>query len=206
MKNGFTLWFTGLSGAGKSTIAEIVGGRLEEAGRTVEYLDGDVVRTRLSKGLGFSKEDRDTNILRIAFVADLLTRNGVATICCPISPYKETRDQCRELIGEFVEVYVHATVEEIAAHRDPKGLYKKALAGEITGFTGVDDPYEVPEHPELVIDTEAEGPEESLRHVLDTLQARGCIDDASAMIEGDRVHSGLTDLRVTDTGHVAKEA
>jgi adenylylsulfate kinase len=203
---GFTVWFTGLSGAGKSTIAEMLYHELKARGLRTEILDGDEVRKNLSKGLGFSKEDRDTNILRIGFVANLLTRNGVATICCPISPYKETRDQCRELIGEFVEVYVHATVEEIAAHRDPKGLYKKALAGEITGFTGVDDPYEVPEHPELVIDTEAEGPEESLRHVLDTLQARGYIDDASAMIEGDRVHSGLTDLRVTDTGHVAKEA
>jgi len=203
---GFTVWFTGLSGAGKSTIAEMLYHELKARGLRTEILDGDEVRKNLSKGLGFSKEDRDTNILRIGFVANLLTRNGVATICCPISPYKETRDQCRELIGEFVEVYVHATVEEIAAHRDPKGLYKKALAGEITGFTGVDDPYEVPEHPELVIDTEAEGPEESLRHVLDTLRARGYIDDASAMIEGDRVHSGLTDLRVTDTGHVAKEA
>ena len=117
-----------------------------------EILDGDVVRKNLSKGLGFSKEDRDTNIMRIGFVANLLTRNGVATICCPISPYKETRDANRALIGEFVEVYVHATVEEIAANRDPKGLYKKALAGEIKGFTGVspDAPYEVPENPELV--------------------------------------------------------
>jgi adenylyl-sulfate kinase len=205
-QNGFTVWFTGLSGAGKSTIAEMLYHELLARGMKTEILDGDEVRKNLSKGLGFSKEDRDTNIMRIGFVADLLTRNGVATICCPISPYKETRDACREMIGEFVEVYVHATVEEIAAHRDPKGLYKKALAGEITGFTGVDDPYEVPEHPELVIDTEAEGPEDSLRHVLDTLEARGYIGDASPMIEGDRVHSGLTDLRVTNTGHVAKEA
>ena len=203
---GFTVWFTGLSGAGKSTIAEMLYHELKARGMKTEILDGDEVRKNLSKGLGFSKEDRDTNILRIGFVANLLTRNGVATICCPISPYKETRDACREQIGEFVEVYVHATVEEIAAHRDPKGLYKKALAGEITGFTGVDDPYEVPEHPELVIDTESEGPQASLQHVLDTLAARGYIDDATAMIEGDRVHSGLTDLRVTDTGHVAKEA
>ncbi len=125
-----------------------------------------MVRQNLSKGLGFSKEDRDTNILRIGFVAELLTRNGVATICCPISPYKETRDQVRATIGEFVEVYVHATLDELAQNRDPKGLYKKALAGEIKGFTGVDDPYEVPEHPELVLDTMVESPEESLRRTL----------------------------------------
>jgi adenylylsulfate kinase-like enzyme len=130
----------------------------------------------------------------------------VATICCPISPYKETRDAARAQIGRFFEVHVHATVDEIAAHRDPKGLYKKALAGEITGFTGVDDPYEAPEHPELRIDTESEGPEESLQHVLDTLKSHGYIDDATPMIQGERVHSGLTDLRVTQTGHVAKEA
>jgi adenylyl-sulfate kinase len=205
---GFAVWFTGLSGAGKSTIAEMLYHEFQARGLKTEILDGDEVRKNLSKGLGFSKEDRDTNILRIGFVANLLTRNGVATICCPISPYKETRDACRELIGtdRFVEVYVYATVDEIAANRDPKGLYKKALAGEITGFTGVDDPYEAPEHPELVVDTLAETPEESLQHVLDTLAFRGHIDTAEVMIEGDRVHSGLTDLRVTDAGHVAKEA
>jgi adenylylsulfate kinase len=203
---GFTVWFTGLSGSGKSTIAEMLYHELQARGLKTEILDGDEVRKNLSKGLGFSKEDRDTNILRIAFVADLLTRNGVATICCPISPYKETRDAARAQIGEFVEVHVDATVAEIAEHRDPKGLYKKALAGEITGFTGVDDPYEAPENPELRIDTESEDPEASLQHVLDTLKSHGYIDDATPMIEGDRVHSGLTDLRVTDTGHVAKEA
>jgi adenylyl-sulfate kinase len=203
---GFTVWFTGLSGSGKSTIAEMLYHELQARGMKTEILDGDEVRKNLSKGLGFSKEDRDTNILRIAYVANLLTRNGVATICCPISPYRETRDAARELIGAFVEVYVHATVDEIAANRDPKGLYKKALAGEITGFTGVDDPYEAPEHPELVIDTLVESPEESLVHVLETLAELGHIEDATVMIEGDRVHSGLTDLRVTDTGHVAKEA
>ena len=137
-QKGFTVWFTGLSGSGKSTIAEMLFHEFQARGMKTEILDGDVVRQNLSKGLGFSKEDRDTNIMRIGFVANLLTRNGVATICCPISPYKETRDANRELIGEFVEVYVHATVEEIAAHRDPKGLYKKALAGEIKEFTGVD--------------------------------------------------------------------
>ena len=128
---GFTIWFTGLSGAGKSTIAEMLYHEFQARGMKTEILDGDVVRQNLSKGLGFSKEDRDLNIMRIGFVANLLTRNGVATICCPISPYRETRDAVRAEIGDFVEVYVHATVAEIAANRDPKGLYKKALAGEL---------------------------------------------------------------------------
>jgi adenylyl-sulfate kinase len=204
-QKGFTVWFTGLSGSGKSTIAEMLYHELRARELKTEILDGDVVRQNLSKGLGFSKEDRDTNILRIGFVADLLTRNGVATICCPISPYKAARDAVRAQIGAFVEIYVHATVEEIAANRDPKGLYKKALAGEITGFTGVDDPYEAPEHPELVVDTMVETPEESLRKVMATLQELGHIQDATLLVEGDRVHSGLTDLRVTESGHVAKE-
>jgi adenylylsulfate kinase len=203
-QKGFTVWFTGLSGSGKSTIAEMLYHELQARGMKVEILDGDVVRQNLSKGLGFSKEDRDTNILRIGFVAELLTRNGVATICCPISPYRETRDKVREAIGEFVEVYMHATVEELAANRDPKGLYKKALAGEIDNFTGVSDPYEAPENPELVIDTMVEEPEDSLQHVLDKLVDLGYIEDATVMVEGDRVHSGLTDLRVTDAGHVAE--
>ena len=202
---GFTVWFTGLSGSGKSTIAEMLFHEFQARGMKTEILDGDVVRQNLSKGLGFSKEDRDTNILRIGFVADLLTRNGVATICCPISPYKATRDAVRAQIGRFVEVYVHATVEEIAANRDPKGLYAKALAGEITGFTGVDDPYEAPEDPELVVDTLVETPEESLQHVMDTLRRLGYLEDAVRLVEGDRKHSGMTDLRVTDSGHVAKE-
>ena len=202
---GFTVWFTGLSGSGKSTIAEMLYHEFQARGLKTEILDGDEVRKNLSKGLGFSKEDRDTNILRIGFVANLLTRNGVATICCPISPYKETRDACRETIGEFVEVYVHATVDEIAANRDPKGLYKKALAGEITGFTGVDDPYEVPENPEITVDTLSQTPEESLQHVLTRLRELGRIDDDAVHVTGDRVHSGLTDLRVSEAGTVVKE-
>jgi adenylylsulfate kinase len=204
-QKGFTVWFTGLSGSGKSTIAEMLFHEFQARGLKTEILDGDVVRQNLSKGLGFSKEDRDTNIMRIGFVANLLTRNGVATICCPISPYKETRDANRALIGEFVEVYVHATLEELADHRDPKGLYKKAMAGEITGFTGVDDPYEVPENPELVVDTMIETPEESLQQVLRTLVKLGYLDSDQAMVQGDRMHSGLTDLRVAESGHVVKE-
>ena len=206
-QKGFTVWFTGLSGSGKSTIAEMLYHEFQARGMPTEILDGDVVRQNLSKGLGFSKEDRDTNIMRIGFVANLLTRNGVATICCPISPYKATRDANRELIGEFVEVYVHATVDEIAAHRDPKGLYKKALAGEIKEFTGVspDAPYEVPEDPEITVDTLSQTPEESLRHVLTSLAALGRIDDATVRVDGERVHSGMTDLRVAETGHVVKE-
>jgi adenylylsulfate kinase len=204
-QKGFTVWFTGLSGAGKSTIAEMLFHEFTAREMKTEILDGDEVRKNLSKGLGFSKEDRDINVLRIGFVANLLTRNGVATICCPISPYEETRDACRNLIGEFVEVYVHATVDEIAAHRDPKGLYKKALAGEITNFTGVDDPYEIPEDPELVVDTLSQTPEESLQAVLDRLVELGRIDDATMHVDGDRVHSGMTDLRVAGSGHVVKE-
>jgi len=204
-ERGFTVWFTGLSGAGKSTIAEMLFHEFQARGMKTEILDGDVVRQNLSKGLGFSKEDRDLNILRIGFVADLLTRNGVATICCPISPYRATRDAVRSQIGAFVEVYVHATVEEIAAHRDPKGLYKKALAGEITGFTGVDDPYEAPEHPELVVNTLEETPQESLQNVLTALAKLGYLESDEPMVEGDRLHSGMTDLRVHDTGHVVNE-
>jgi adenylylsulfate kinase len=203
-QRGFTVWVTGLSGAGKSTIAEMLYHELKARGLKTEILDGDVVRQNLSKGLGFSKEDRDTNIRRIGFVADLLTRNGVATICCPISPYKEIRDEMRALIGEFVEVYVHATVDELAQNRDPKGLYKKALAGEITGFTGVDDPYEAPENPELVLDTMVEEPIDSLQNVLKKLQELGYVEDATILTEGQRLHSGQTDLRLTDTGHVAE--
>ena len=205
---GFTIWFTGLSGAGKSTIAEMLYHELKARELKTEILDGDEVRKNLSKGLGFSKEDRDTNIARIAFVADLLTRNGVATICCPISPYRATRDAARELIGEFVEVYVHATVDEIAAHRDPKGLYKKALAGEITGFTGVDPdaPYEEPLEAELVLNTLVESPQESLQNVLTKLAELGRISDATPLIQGELGHSGMTDLRLTDAGTVVKES
>ena len=174
---GFTLWFTGLSGSGKTTIAHLVGPALEERGCIVEYLDGDTVRTHLSKGLGFSKEDRDTNIERIGWVASRLTRHGAAVICAAISPYEETRRTARGLVeafGPFVEVHVKASVEE-CARRDVKGLYEKAFAGEIKGFTGVDDPYEAPTDPEIVIDTEQHEPDESARIVLDKLAELGLV-------------------------------
>jgi adenylyl-sulfate kinase len=164
MHKGFTLWFTGLSGAGKSTISEIVFDRLRKAGAKVELLDGDVVRTHLSKGLSFSKEDRDINIRRIGFVSELLTRNGVIALVAAISPYREVREEVRANIGAFVEVYVHCPVE-VLAERDVKGLYKKALAGEIGSFTGVSDPYEPPANPEVTIDSSTEKVEDSVEKV-----------------------------------------
>jgi adenylyl-sulfate kinase len=174
---GFTLWFTGLSGSGKSTIAHLVGPELDRRGLIVEYLDGDTVRTHLSKGLGFSKEDRDTNIERIGWVASRLTRHGAAVLAAAISPYEETRRKARALVeeyGTFVEVHVKASVEE-CARRDVKGLYEKAFAGEITGFTGVDDPYEPPASPELVVDTEAHDPEESAVLIVAKLEELGLV-------------------------------
>jgi adenylylsulfate kinase len=169
---GFTLWFTGLSGAGKTTISEIVEKELKERGLRVEVLDGDIVRTNLSKGLGFSREDRNVNVLRIGFVANLLTRNGVAVIVSAISPYKEARDQVRRRIIDFVEVFVDVPLE-VAAERDVKGLYKKAFAGEIEQFTGVSDPYEPPVAPDLILKTDEETPEESARKVLEKLEFFG---------------------------------
>ena len=169
---GFTLWFTGLSGSGKTTIAHLVGPELDRRGCIVEYLDGDTVRTNLSRGLGFSKEDRDINIERIGWVASRLTRHGAAVIASAISPYEETRRKARALVeehGAFVEVFVRASVDE-CARRDVKGLYEKAFKGEITGFTGVDDPYEEPSSPELAIDTEAHDPEESAALILARLE------------------------------------
>jgi adenylylsulfate kinase len=175
--SGVVIWFTGLSGAGKSTIAELVGRELEAGGAAVEYLDGDVVRTHLSKGLGFSKEDRDTNIERIGWVASRLTRNDAAVLVSAISPYEETRRKARELVeefGPFIEVYVEASVET-CAERDVKGLYEKAFAGEIKEFTGVSDPYEAPSSPELVVNTEEDSPEKSAQRVLDKLEELGLL-------------------------------
>jgi adenylyl-sulfate kinase len=167
--SGVVIWLTGLSGAGKSTIAELVGRELEASGAAVEYLDGDVVRTHLSKGLGFSKEDRDTNIERIGWVASRLARHGATVVVSAISPYAEARGRARELVEEFapfVEVHVATSVEE-CARRDVKGLYDKAFRGELDGFTGVSDPYEEPVSPELRIDTEGRTPEACAREILD---------------------------------------
>ncbi len=172
MSKGVTIWFTGLSGAGKSTIARILEKRLKKMGRKVEVLDGDVIRTNLSKGLGFSKEDRDTNIKRIGFVCQLLTRNDVVAIAAAISPYREVRDYNRGLIGNFIEVYTKCALEE-CAKRDVKGLYQKAMAGEIKGFTGVDDPYEEPLNAEVVCETDKETPEQSAEKVFQKLEALG---------------------------------
>ncbi|HYI91987.1 MAG TPA: adenylyl-sulfate kinase [Bryobacteraceae bacterium] len=171
---GFTLWFTGLSGAGKSTISEKIFGRLKASGAKVELLDGDVVRTHLSKGLGFSKEDRDTNVRRIGFVSELLSRNGVIALVAAISPYRDVREEVRRSIANFVEIYVHCPIE-VLADRDVKGLYRKALAGEIASFTGVSDPYEPPNHPEVTIDSSKEGVEDSVEKVWTKLQELGLI-------------------------------
>ena len=172
-RRGFTLWLTGLSGAGKSTIASAVAERLRAEGAAVEVLDGDEVREHLSKGLTFSREDRDTNVRRIAYVAKLLCRNGVAVITAAISPYRAAREEARREIGDgFIEVYVNASLET-CIRRDVKGLYDKALAGAITAFTGVSDPYEPPTAPDVEVNTERETVSESVERVLDTLRARG---------------------------------
>jgi adenylyl-sulfate kinase len=161
---GFTLWFTGLSGSGKSTVAHIIERRLREGGAKVEVLDGDVVRTNLSKGLGFSKEDRDANIRRIGFVCNLLSRNGVIAIAAAISPYREIRDEVRSQVENFVEAYAECDLDTLV-ERDVKGLYKKAIAGEIKNFTGVSDPYEAPENAEVQFNSADDTPEQSAEKV-----------------------------------------
>ncbi len=172
---GFTIWFTGLSGAGKSTLSEIIEKRLRDRGRNVEVLDGDIVRTHLSKGLGFSREDRDTNIKRIAFVCGLLTRNGVVCISAAIAPYHEAREWARNEIGNFVEIYVKCPIE-VCRQRDVKGLYKLVDEGKLKGFTGVDDPYEEPENPELVVETDKETVEESIARIFAKLEELGYLE------------------------------
>jgi adenylylsulfate kinase len=173
---GFTIWFTGLSGAGKSTVSELLVKRLKQHNFKVEVLDGDVVRTHLSKGLTFSKEDRDTNIRRIGWVCEVLSRNGVVAIAAAISPYREIRDEIRTRIPNFVEVYMSVPIS-VLAERDVKGLYKKALAGEIKNFTGVDDPYEPPLNPEVTCYSDgAETPEQSMEKIWRCLEERGLLE------------------------------
>ncbi len=177
MAQGFTIWFTGLSGAGKSTVAGLLEQELRERGRLVEVLDGDVVRTHLSKGLGFSREDRDTNILRIGWVCEVLSRNGVVAIAAAISPYRETRDAVRARIEHFVEIFVDCPIEA-CIERDVKGLYRKAIAGEIKEFTGVSDPYEPPLAPEVTVHTNRETPAESVSRIVAYLEEAGLLAPA----------------------------
>jgi len=184
-KKGFTVWFTGLSGAGKSTLSGLLAEELRQRGHYVEILDGDEVRTNLSKGLGFSKEDRDTNIKRIGYVCKLLSRNGVVAISAAISPYREVRDYNREQIGNFVEVFVTCPIS-VLAERDVKGLYKKALAGEIKNFTGVSDPYEEPLNPEVVVESDKETVEESLQKILNYLQDAGYLEEVDEIVAAAR--------------------
>jgi adenylyl-sulfate kinase len=193
---GFTLWFTGLSGSGKSTLSEQIAPALRGRGLKVEILDGDEVRTNLSKGLGFSKEDRDTNIRRIGYVCNLLSRNGVVAISAAISPYREIRDELRDRIENFVEVYTECSIEELT-RRDPKGLYERALSGEIANFTGISDPYEEPLSPEIKVNTEAESMPESLDKILRALEVMGHIpppDDEPTAEEEEAIRERLQSL------------
>lgn len=175
LNKGFTIWFTGLSGSGKSTLSQIIHNTFSKWGIKHEILDGDVIRENLSKGLGFSKEDRDTNIRRIGFVCNLLTRNDVVAIAAAISPYQAIRDENRNMIGNFVEVYVKCSLET-CEKRDPKGLYKKARAGVIANFTGISDPYEPSSNPEVICETDKETPEESAEKIITKIKGLGYIE------------------------------
>ena len=199
MSQGFTLWFTGLSGAGKTTLTNEIVPQLKARGVKVEVLDGDEVRTNLSKGLGFSKEDRDTNIRRIGYVARLLSRNGVGVIVAAISPYAAVRDEVRKDVeangATFVEVFVKASLETLVG-RDVKGLYKKAIAGEIANFTGVSDPYEAPEHPEVLVSSDTETVVESAEKIIDYLEENGLIEPAYELAKDvEKSFAALGDLK-----------
>ncbi|NUO52918.1 MAG: adenylyl-sulfate kinase [Polyangiaceae bacterium] len=196
-RRGFVVWFTGLSGSGKSTLATLVAAELRLRGVHVEILDGDEVRTHLSKGLGFSREDRDTNVRRIGFVAKLLARAGACAMTAAISPYREVRDEQRRAIGRFVEVYCRCSIEVLAA-RDPKGLYQKALAGEIAHFTGVNDPYEEPEQPDVVVDTANEDKAVSARRIVETIEKLGYLEHDSPESPMPMPHGGT--LVAAETG------
>lgn len=180
LRRGFTLWLTGMSGAGKSTLATALEPILRERGLQVEVLDGDAVRTNLSNGLGYSPEDRDTNVRRIGFVAQLLSRNGVAVLTAAISPYREVRNEVRNQVGDFIEVYVRCSLDELS-RRDVKGLYARALRGEIPNFTGVSDPYEEPLNPDVVIDSERDTLEESVDRIFAVLETRGYVPSLSVV-------------------------
>ncbi len=195
MTTGCTLWFTGLSGAGKSTLAQLVEQRLKNSGVKVEVLDGDAVRTHLSKGLGFSREDRDTNIKRIAYVCSLLTRNGVICISAAISPYREARTWARNEIGNFVEVYVKCPID-VCQERDVKGLYKLVAEGKMKNFTGIDDPYEEPLDPELVVETDKETVEESVARIFAKLEELGYLEPGAYAQNG----SNVVENRLTTLG------
>jgi len=199
--NGVTLWFTGLSGSGKSTVSLLVATALRNAGYKVEIMDGDVVRTNLSKGLGFSKEDRDINIKRIGFVCKLLTRNDVIAISAAISPYREVRDFVRKDIGDFIEIYCDSELD-VLIERDTKGLYKKALAGEIENFTGISDPYEPPETPELVLKTDSESPTDSAQKVIEILIERGIVDPKRLVPPGEEEDEEKLKKRLEDLGYL----
>ena len=198
---GFTLWFTGLSGAGKSTLASRCEEIFLERGMKVEVLDGDVVRTNLSKGLGFSKEDRDTNIRRIGWVCHILTRNDVVAIGAAISPYKAIRNENRKMIGRFVEVYCKCPID-VLTKRDVKGLYEKALRGEIKGFTGVDDPYEAPDKPEIVIESDKESVDESVKKIIRTLELLGYLPETGEVGDYSAEEEQKIKERLTDLGYL----
>jgi adenylylsulfate kinase len=200
MERGFTVWFTGLSCSGKTTISRQVAEELRKRGHKVEILDGDVVRTNLSKGLGFSKEDRDINIKRIGFVCKLLSRNGVVAIGAAISPYREVRDYNRQEIGDFVEVYCKCPLE-VCIERDVKGLYKKALAGEISNYTGVSDPYEEPLDPEVVLETDKEEERESVAKVMRKLEELRYVQPAEGVSYSEEEEETIKQ-RLTDLGYM----
>src|SRR4051812_25296326 len=174
METGCTLWFTGMSGAGKSTISGLLAARLRETGARVELLDGDVVRTHLCRGLGFSREDREENVRRLGFLCELLSRNGVIAIVAAISPYRQGRDEVRARVPKFVEIYMQCPLD-VLIERDVKGLYKRAIAGEIPLFTGISDPYETPLAPEVTIDSSVETPQQSVDKILCCLEECGII-------------------------------
>jgi adenylyl-sulfate kinase len=198
---GLTLWLTGLPCSGKSTLAKNVEGVLLERGLPVEVFDGDDIRTNLTKGLGFSKEDRDTNIRRVGYVCNLLTRNGVVSIAAVISPYQSVRDEVRSTIGRFVEVFVDAPLEELV-NRDVKGMYKKALAGEIKNFTGIDDPYEPPEKPEVHVRTDRETVEESTDKIIKTLEILGHIPAIDGGTNYSEEEEEVIKNRLKDLGYI----